>query len=98
VSDLRGQFLPIHLWYSCTAVLNLVGVLEYTVFTTKFSTKFSRHGFSLERKPMVYLLLFLVVLKFSIVLHFGVGARPFRDMPLYSKGRSTGVAARGRLA
>jgi hypothetical protein len=34
----------------------------------------------------------------SIVLHFGVGARPFRDMPLYSKGRSTSVAARGRLA
>jgi hypothetical protein len=33
-----------------------------------------------------------------IVLHFGVGARPFRDMPLYSKGRSTSVAARGRLA
>jgi hypothetical protein len=34
----------------------------------------------------------------SIVLHFGVGARPFRDMPLYSKGRSTSVASRGRLA
>jgi hypothetical protein len=34
----------------------------------------------------------------SIVLHFGVGARPLRDMPLYSKGRSTSVATRGRLA
>ena len=34
----------------------------------------------------------------SIVLHFGAEARPLRDMPLYSKGRSTSVAARARLA
>jgi hypothetical protein len=35
---------------------------------------------------------------YSIVLHFGAEARPFRDTPIYSKGRSTSVAGRGRLA
>ena len=28
---------------------------------------------------------------YSIVLHFGAEARPFRDTPIYSKGRSTSV-------
>ena len=36
----------------------------------------------------------------SIVLHFGAGARPFRDMPLYLKAVAlyASVAARGRSA
>ena len=51
------------------------------------------HLFSYFKEPLAVLFV-----PCSIVLHFGVGPRPFRDMPLYSKGRSTSVAARGRLA
>ena len=37
---------------------------------------------------------FITFIPCSIVLQFGAGTRPFRDIPIYSKGCSASVAAR----
>ena len=78
--------------------------VRWVMFTGRIQPYLYRTAGAKPAAPILYCksssiyLIFSTFMLYSIVLHFVAEARPFRDPPIYSTGRSTSVAGRGRLA